>query len=144
MNIRNLKKEDAGQVAILIKQLTCNIVEEDGLVERIESLSKSENWQYLVAEIDDKIVGFGGLAWYPIPSKGLMAWIEEVVVSSDHRRQGIGKKIMDELLKITKEKGCVQIKLTTSNPGARKLYEKLGFKLKEKSVLMKKTIFNNS
>lgn len=138
LSIRKLNKKDADQAAELIKQLTCNIVKEEGLVKRIEDLSDPENFQYLVAEKDRKIVGFGGLAWYPIPSKGQMAWIEEVVVCANHRRQGIGQKIMDELLKIAESKGCVQIKLTTSNPAARKLYEKIGFIVKEQSVLMKK------
>jgi len=136
--IRELKKEDATQVAKLIIQLTKNIIDENNFISRIEKLAKVGDYQYFVAEIEDKVIGFAGLAWHPIPSKGLISWVEEVVVDERARGKGVGKKLMNQLLKLAKEKNCSQIKLTVSNPVAKALYEKLGFIKKDEEYLIKK------
>lgn len=138
INIRNLKKEDGSQVAELTKQLTSNIVEPENLISRIEKMSEPRNYQYLVAEKEGKIVGFAGLCWYPIPSKGLMGWIEEVVVDKPWRGQGIGQALMEKLLQLANDKGLKQIKLTTADPAARHIYEKFDFIKKNEDLLVKK------
>ena len=138
MLIRQLKKEDAPQVAPFIKQLTQNVIELENLTRRLEALSAPQNFQYLAAEIEGVIVGFAGLAWYPIPSKGAVGWVEEVVVAEKHRGQGIAQALMAELLKLAEAKNLKQVKLTTANPVARRLYEKLGFVKKEEDLLVKK------
>lgn len=138
MIIRELKKEDASYVAELIRQLTKNILEEENLISRLEKLAAPQNYQYYAAEADGKILGFAGLAWHPIPSKGLIAWVEEVVVDEKARGQGIGKLLMEKLLALAQEKGCTQIKLTTGNLAAKGLYEKLGFAVKEENYMVKK------
>jgi len=137
-NIRNLQKKDASQVALLIPQLTQNIVEPENLVKRIERLVNQKNSQFLVADLDGKVVGFGGLVWYSIPSKGMMGWVEELVVDSQSRGQGIGRTLIDNLLKIALQKKIKQIILKTANPIAKKLYEKIGFVKKEEDLLIRK------
>jgi len=138
INIRKLKKEDASQVALLIRQLTKNIVDEEDFIGRIEKMSLADHYQYYVAEIDGKILGFAGLAWHPIPSKGLIAWVEEVVVDKQARGRGVGKALMRQLMKLAQEKRYAQVKLTVSNPIAKKLYEKLGFSVKDEFYMIKK------
>ncbi len=147
INIRVFQKEDASQVAKLIKQLTKNIVNPDDLVSRLENMAKppastpkrgEKNYQYFVAEEDSQILGFAGLAWYDIPSKGLISWVEEVVVDEKARGKGVGKALMNKVLELADEKGCSQVKLTTGNPAAKGLYEKLGFIKKEENCFVKK------
>jgi len=74
MTIRKLQKSDAALAAELIKQLTQNIIEPENLTGRLENLAQAENCQYFVAEEGAGLVGFAGLVWYVIPSKGLMGW----------------------------------------------------------------------
>src|SRR3989344_4230330 len=95
--IRQFKKEDAAEAAVLTPQLTKNIIEPEKLVERLSRLADFKNWHYLVAEDNGQIVGLAGLAWYPIPSKGLIGWLEEVVVDEKSRGQGIGRSLTAEL-----------------------------------------------
>lgn len=137
--IRNLKKEDAPRVAQLIEQLTKNIVEPENLTTRLEKMAIPENYQYFVAEVDGRVMGFAGLCWYKIPSKGLIAWVEEVVVDEAARGQGLGKELMNKLLELAKEKDCVRVRLITQNPVARQLYEKLGFIKGDESYFVKKS-----
>ncbi len=137
ITIRQFKKADAQAVALLIPQLTKNILEPENLVKRLESMASSDHYQYYIAELNGQIVGLAGLAWYPIPSKGLIGWIEEVVVDSSFRGQGIGRALMENLLKSAEEKKIKQIKLTTGTLVARGLYAKLGFAKKDQDYLVK-------
>ncbi len=138
MIIRNLQKKDAGQVAPLIFQLTRNIVEPENLCSRLENLADALGTQYIVAEKNNHIVGFAGLVWYGIPSKGLVGWIEEVVVDQNYRRQGIGQSMVGKLLSLAKAKGLVQVKLTACDDGSKKLYQACGFADKLEVLMVKK------
>jgi len=136
-HIRNLQKKDAPEVALLIAQLTQNIVEPRQLIKRIGDLPLQKNSVFLVATSNDEVVGFGGLVWYSIPSKGLIGWIEEVVIDSKFRGQGIAGKLMKNLLMQAKKKKIRVLKLTVSNPVAKNLYESLDFTKKDSEYLFK-------
>lgn len=77
-----------------------------------------------VNEIDDVLLGF------LVARCVLRHWeIENVVVAPDHRRGGIGGKLVGELLSRAREAGveAVDLEVRKSNLSARQLYEKLGF-----------------
>lgn len=78
----------------------------------------------LVAEEDGEIKGFADLH---IVSDD--AHINEIGVREDCRRQGIGSLLMDRMISLSEEKGCVQISLEVrkSNLPAMALYESWGF-----------------
>ena len=84
------------------------------------------------------MIGFAGLVWYPIPSKGLMGWIEEVVVDQDYRGQGAAQALMASLLDLAQQLSLSQVKLTTADPVALHIYQKCGFMKKEELLLVKK------
>ena len=136
--IRQLEKKDAVEVALLIPLLTGNIVEPENLPKRIAGLVNPGNWQYFVVELCGKVIGFGGLAWYEIPSKGPIGWIEEFVVSKEWWGCKIGERLLDELLKLAVEKSLQQVKLTTGNNSAIHLYKKAGFTIKPEDLMIKK------
>ncbi len=138
MIIRNLEKTDALAVALLIPQLTKNIVEPENLVARLENLASQPNCQYLVTLEETTVVGFGGLAWYPIPSKGTIAWLEEIVVDEKFRGRGIAKALIGRLLEIAEQKNIKTIKLTSINSVTNNLYEKFGFVQKDHQYFVMK------
>jgi len=136
--VRRLKERDAEQVATLIPQLTKNIIDEPQLVDRIRNLVDQPQSQFFVAENDiGVVVGFGGLAWYSIPSKGLIAWVEEIVVDVRSRGQGIAHSIMQAIQQEAENHYIKQIKLTTGTPEAEKLYCSLGFVKKDQDYFVK-------
>lgn len=137
--LRKLQKKDAAQVALLIKQLTQNINDPKNLEKRIATLPLQKTSQFFVAEVGGKLVGFGGLAWYLIPSKGLVGWVEELVVDGKNRRQGIGKALMEKIVALAEAKKIKQVKLTSTKP-AKSLYEKLGFTKKDHDYMVKKEL----
>lgn len=83
---------------------------------------------FLVAEIEDKIVGYISLIKFR--SK---ASLVSVAVSKSFRRRGIGERLVREA--IDRVKGnikVVELEVRVSNKEAISLYEKLGFKVVKK------------
>ncbi len=82
---------------------------------------------YVVCVDDDEnVLGYGGM-WHVVTE----GYITNIAVSSKHRRNGIGDKIVKELIRIGKEKEMIGVTLEVrvSNDAAISLYKKNGFKL---------------
>jgi ribosomal protein S18 acetylase RimI-like enzyme len=84
---------------------------------------------------DGQIVGTLTLVMFRIPT-ALRAWIEDVVVDSSARGRGIGEVLTQEAVRIAKSHGARTIDLTSrrSRQAAHRLYEKMGFALRETNV----------
>jgi len=82
--------------------------------------------RYVVAEKDGGIVGYGGM-WLVIDE----AHITNIAVHSAYRRQGFGRKILSELIRIAEREGVFRMTLEVrkSNDAAQKLYEEFGFQV---------------
>jgi ribosomal protein S18 acetylase RimI-like enzyme len=93
------------------------------------ALIADNNCDCLVIEKDSEIIGFSSLITYRVPTKGLVARIEDVIVDEKYRGQGIGRGVMEKLIEMAKEKNISMIELTSKPERivARKLYESLGF-----------------
>jgi len=89
----------------------------------------------LVARVADKIVGTLTLVMFPIPS-GLRARIEDVVVDESARGQGVGAVLTEEALRLAKAAGARTVDLTSrpDRGAANRLYQRLGFQLRESQV----------
>lgn len=79
---------------------------------------------FLVAIVDGSVVGYGGI-WMVIDE----AHVTTVAVAESHQRQGIGRRLMIELLHRAKAAGmtCSTLEVRAGNEGAIRLYEQLGY-----------------
>ena len=86
----------------------------------------------LLARSDGAITGTMTLVMFPLPT-GVRAWIEDVVVDESARRQGTADAMMRESLRIARAAGARTVDLTSrpAREAAGRLYERLGFKLRE-------------
>ncbi len=103
-----------------------------------EALRNLAAWQgnhLLVARLDGEIVGALTLAMFPIPT-GLRAWIEDVVVDEVARGRGIGAALTREAVRLARAAGARTVDLTSrpSREAANRLYERLGFQLRDSKV----------
>lgn len=102
------------------------------LEDRIEWYNQKMKDEYplLVFEENNKAVGFatfGPFRTYP----AFKYTIEHsVYVHKEYRNHGIGKKLMEELIKIADEKGYATLVagIDASNEGSIKMHENMGFK----------------
>ena len=91
----------------------------------------------LFIAIDDAgvVIGMATLATFRIPT-GLRAWIEDVVVDEAGRGQGVGEALTNAMVARARELGCRTVDLTSrpSREAANRLYQRLGFELRETNV----------
>ncbi len=87
---------------------------------------KSKKHYWIVAENNNEIIGFGQ-AWIKNKDTGIT---ESVYVYRKFRKKGIGKKIMNEMIKWLKKQKLKYIESSCyiNNKSSTKLHEKLGFK----------------
>ncbi|WP_345626202.1 GNAT family N-acetyltransferase [Rugosimonospora acidiphila] len=89
----------------------------------------------LVARVDGEIMGALMLVMFPIPT-GMRAWIEDVVVDEAARGRGIGAALTQEAVRLARADGARTVDLTSrpSREAANRLYERLGFELRDSKV----------
>jgi ribosomal protein S18 acetylase RimI-like enzyme len=119
--------------ARLIPQLSASSVPPDGAA--LDRIIGSPAATVLIARSEGRIVGTLTLVMFPIPT-GIRAWIEDVVVDEAAGRQGIGTALSLEALRLAGEAGARTVDLTSrpSREAAGRLYEKVGFTLRETRV----------
>jgi ribosomal protein S18 acetylase RimI-like enzyme len=88
-----------------------------------------------IARSGDVIVGMLTLVTFPLPS-GLRARIEDVVVDQHVRGQGVGTALTMAAVDLAQQQGARSIDLTSraSRVEANRLYQQLGFQLRDSNV----------
>jgi len=105
-------------------------------VEQLGEVVASPATDLFIALGDDgTVVGISTLAVFRIPT-GLRAWIEDVVVDDAARGAGVGGALTQAMTDRAAELGCVTVDLTSrpSREAANRLYQRLGFVLRETNV----------
>jgi ribosomal protein S18 acetylase RimI-like enzyme len=122
----------------LVPQLTNN--NPPPTLNDLSALVRDSSTTLMVARAEyGKIVGALALAVYRMPT-GVRSIIEDVIVDSSARGQGVGEALMMCAIELAKQKGAGNISLTT-NPmreAANRLYLRVGFKRRETNVYMMK------
>jgi len=86
----------------------------------------------IIIEDNNKIIGSGTLLIENkvIHNMGLVAHIEDIVIHNNYKKQGLGKKIIDELINISIQSNCYKIILDCNEKNVN-FYQNSGFKQKE-------------
>lgn len=120
MRIRKLVLEDAPVIAALEKRCFSDPWSEKSIASEVHNPLA----YWLVAEDGGEILGYIG-------SQSVLdaADVMNLAVSPDHRRKGIGEKLIKALTRHLQENGVIALLLEVrvSNAPAIRLYEKLGF-----------------
>ncbi|MEQ8208042.1 MAG: GNAT family N-acetyltransferase [Woeseia sp.] len=61
----------------------------------------------VIAVVDDTVVGMASAVEYFHPDKQPQMWVNEIGVTPEHQRQGVGRRLLEALLKISIDRGCV-------------------------------------
>ncbi len=136
MILKILQKSDIDteinkQVYELFKQLNPNIKQLDvGTV-----LNQGNDFVFICCWDNDQLIGMATLATYRVIS-GYKGMVEDVIVSSDRRGEGIGRKLMLKLLEEGQKLKLNEILLFSGHhrKPAIQLYKSLGFNQKESGM----------
>ncbi len=100
---------------------------------------------YLIALIEKKVVGLAYLNRFKEKSGYRFAFENTIYVHHKHKRQGIGHKLLGELINVSKNNKNIKLIVAVigsiDSKGSLKLHKKLGFK---KTGVLKKIGFKNS
>ena len=128
--VADISDEDLAGVNRLIPQLSRSAPPLSG-----DALRQIVSWDgnyLLIARDSDRVVGMLTLVTFPIPT-GLRAWIEDVVVDEAARGRGGGAALTQEAVRQAQAVGARTVDLTSrpTRQAANRLYERLGFELRE-------------
>lgn len=100
---------------------------DDDLRNNLIEMINNKDEYIIVYEDNDIIKGF--LAYQIRDKRYKSIWIDELYVSDNSRKLGIGKLLMNEVTKISIQEKCNSIELNCwcFNENAIKFYEKLGY-----------------
>ena len=101
----------------------------------VTRLVESPTTMLFVARSDGSMVGTLTLVVFAIPT-GLRAWIEDVIVDESARGTGVGEALTLAAVNEARGRHVRSIDLTTrpAREAANRLYERLGFELRETNV----------
>ena len=133
VRISRLTKSSVSALAdirALMSQLRSDRAEHGGKLSDLNEMVKNKNLVIVVAKDGNRIVGVGSL--YSLTKVGKkIGYVEDVVVNEEYRGQGLGKRIMNEIIATARKKKLQNLFLTSkpARVAANALYQKLGFEI---------------
>ncbi|MEI6462243.1 MAG: GNAT family N-acetyltransferase [bacterium] len=130
INIKLAKEEDLQEVLRLYGQLWENFkFDLDVVKERFKRDLDTRRKDYYLAILNEKVIGVCAMTYREDIWDGNIASIEELVVDKDFRGKGLGKKLLEYITQIAKEKNCYSIELHSNMKrlDAHRFYENNGF-----------------
>lgn len=122
--IRVAVEEDLPAIATLEARIYS--IEEPWSLDTFQEDFSEDGRRYLVTTCNDRIIGYAAASFDP---GSVTAEILMVTVEADHRRRGVAKRLVEELLEWSAGTGAksVNLQVRTENYGPIALYQDLGF-----------------
>jgi len=134
--VREASDELQAALARLLPQLNPTLPVPD--MHRLGRMLADPDVTLLVAKEGDEIVGTTTVIVYTTPF-WIKARLDEVVVDASARGKGVGEALVNAALDVGREKGAQVAELQSgrgpNRDAAHRLYERLGFKIRESDVM---------
>jgi ribosomal protein S18 acetylase RimI-like enzyme len=122
--VREYAERDRGEVVALWNRVFADDPPRNAPERVIDRKLGTQRELFLVAERRGRIVGtvLGGY-------DGFRGWVYHLAVDPEHRRDGIGRELMQEIERRLRTLGCpkINLQIRAHNSGVRAFYERLGF-----------------
>ena len=125
--LRRAEIGDEARLLSLVQEFVASFeLESDSYKNSFHRLVRNESAFVMVAEADGQLVGYIlGFVHDTFYANGPVAWVEEIMVHSEHRRTGLGGRLMDSFESWCKSRGAILSALATRR--ASKFYEAIGY-----------------
>jgi ribosomal protein S18 acetylase RimI-like enzyme len=129
VKLRRARAADAKDVALLMTELGYPSTAVD-VKERLHRSLTGRTSCCLVAQSASEVIGLMSAELVPyFPTGTTICRVTSLVVSSRHRRRGVGEKLLAAAAEFAREHACSGIEVTSAERrvDAHRFYEKLGF-----------------
>ncbi len=125
--LRRAEIGDEARLLSLVQEFVASFeLEPDSYKMSFHRLVRNESAFVMVAEANGQLVGYIlGFVHDTFYANGPVAWVEEIMVHSEHRRTGLGGRLMDSFESWCKSRGAILSALATRR--ASKFYEAIGY-----------------
>jgi len=122
-------EKDVSTVNLLLKELNPASLPIDK--RQIVNLVENSHWVVAIDTVTGGIIGMATLGTI-VTLRGLKGHMEDVVVDKNYQGKGLGRKLVELLIKKAKSLGVKSLELTSrpSRVAANHLYQKIGFELR--------------
>ena len=122
-----------------VLQLLRTQLEEHGVVLTGQALQRATQrliedhalGRILTARLEGELVGVAVISFlWTLEHGGPTAWLDEVYVEPSRRGAGIGRKLVEAAMQVTRDSGCIALDLEVDagHEAAERLYERMGFR----------------
>jgi GNAT superfamily N-acetyltransferase len=95
----------------------------------IRQILKDKCHSLLLSETPDAVTGILHLIFYPdIVAGSLNCHLNFLLVKEEYRKKGVGRRLLDEAVRLAKRQGVNEIHVDTIFEDAAEFYRKYGFK----------------
>jgi len=127
--VRRADESDIPILSMLAEEFMPQEATREKRKEILRHILKNPDYELLVAELEGKIAGFID-QWiiHDFAHGAKLSYIQNLYVTSKHRRKGVGSRLLGEIMKSAKKKGVLEIHVVTEfgNRSAINLYRKYG------------------
>lgn len=146
ISVRKGVKSDLLAALELIKELALYENAPDEVSVTVEDMERDgfgedPVFYFFVAEVERKIVGISLYYVKYSTWKGKCIFLEDIIVTERYRKQGVGKKLFDEVVKVSKEQNVQRLEwqVLEWNEPAIRFYEKINSNLDKEWINCKLT-----
>jgi GNAT superfamily N-acetyltransferase len=131
ITVQKLTINDLPELAVLYRELMSQPTDLAAMTATFHWMEKNPAYLVLVAKLDQTVVGsLMGIVCRELlgECKPFMV-VENVIVSSNHRRMGIGRLLMEKIERLARKLDCSLIEFCSGShrKGAHRFYESLGY-----------------
>jgi GNAT superfamily N-acetyltransferase len=125
--VRSARLADADQLFPLVQQFATSYRPDRAAFDRhFPLLIAAEHVDCVVGELRGQIVGYAvAFKLLTLYANGLVVELQELMVASEHRGRGIGRRLVEAILERARAAGAVEVTVPTRR--ARDYYLRLGF-----------------
>lgn len=128
MLVKKIVFEEYTELIHMLQSIS-SFIPEQKLHEKIFHQFQNQKSQESIALYDEEeLIAFGVIIYEYKLRGGIVGHIEDIVVKDNYQRKGIGKKLIEELIKLGRIKKCYKYTLACSKSNIG-FYESCGFKV---------------
>ena len=134
MNLRKINSNDKDKylemtAAFYSSEAVDHKVDPQNCVNTFDELMSSDTYaECYIIEESAKIAGYVLLSKsYSQEVGGICIWFEEIWIEPDFRGNGIGSKVLNQVMELHSEAARFRLEYAPANPRAAELYRRMGF-----------------